>query len=70
MPIPPAANYISSPLHQQSTVYYNRIYSTLGVLCHLKSFVHIAKCSQVINWLATLFCVLLGVGITWADCSQ
>ena len=43
---------------------------TFGVLWHLKSFVHNAKCSQVINWLATLFCVLLGVGITWADCSQ
>ena len=70
MPIPTAASYISGPLHQQSAVYYNRIYSTLGVLCHLKSFVHNAKCSQVINWLATLFCVLLGVGITWAHCSQ
>ena len=50
------------------TIRYNTC--ALGVLWYLKSFVQIAKCAQVINWLATSFYVLLGVGITWAHCSQ
>ena len=53
------AHTTSGQLHQQSI--------TSAVSSILQTH---AKCSQVINWLATLFCVLLGVGITWADCSQ